>query len=447
MRLLIPALAGAVFGLAPLTLLAEEDYSADDRDAARTMLSDMEQAVERNYYPPERAGKEFAARCAEAGQAIDRAGSNAEAFAAIADALASLDPRIRFLPPIRQVRIDYGWKWRMIGDAGFVTEVDREGDARRQGLQLGDRVLSVEGTPIDRTSWQAIHYTFNTLAPRPGLRVQVQTPGQEPRLLALAATVRPQRRLLTSGSRTSFWTTWQLSETDARHRDEFYDLTQHLHLSGTTVVWRAIELDRDIDSVADGLKRLRGAAALVLDLRGQWVGRHETVMRLLDGLFRQGFDAGVIKREETFHTTLRVHGDSAAFTGVVLVLVDAETRGYAEILARIIQLRQRGVIIGDRTMGRAFQEVQVHHARGATFAFSAAGVVVPAGEILLADGASVDGTGVIPDLLLLPQPADLAGKRDVVLARAFALLKQRIAPEEAYNLVHLASEDDDDNDN
>jgi len=447
MRSIFAALLGMVVsGLPPAPARAEESYTLDDRRAARSVLEDMERAVEDHYYPHDRPGKAFAARCAEAAAAIDRASSNAEAFAAIADALASLDPRIRLIPPLRQVRVDYSWQWELVGNTAYVTQVDREGDARRQGLLLGDRVLSLEGVAPDRSNYQSLYYAFRTLAPRPGLRIQVQSPGQEPRWLAIAATIRPQRKLLASGTRSSFWTTWKLSETDVRHRDEFFDLAKHLHRIGPTAVWRAIELERDTGAVADGLKQIRGAGALVLDLRGEWIGRHETVLRLLDGLFLQGFDAGVVKRDRDFDIELRVHGDSSAFTGMVLVLVDAQTRGYAEVLARILQLRQRGVVIGDRTMGRAFEEMRVYHARGATFAFASAGVVVPAGEIVLADHSSVDGTGVIPDLLLLPQAADLAARRDVVLARAFALLKQKVAPEDAYNLVHLASEDDDDND-
>ena len=111
----------------------------------------------------------------------------------------------------------------------------------------------------------------------------------------------------------------------------------------------------------------------------------------------------------------------------------------------MIQQKRRGVIIGDYTMGRVRQETLFGRGQGASFSFVAAGVLVPTGEIVLADGVSLQGKGLGPDLLLRPTPADLAGDRDVVLAKALGMLKQKISPEDARKLVRLPSEDDDDN--
>ena len=422
-------------------------FTADDVLAVQAMLSDMQKVVTLDYFPGDKIGKEFEARCAETALALKKVQSNAEAYGLIADALASPDPRIRFYPPASQVRVDYSWKWQLIGDAAYVTEIDHEGDARKQGLQLGDKVLAYEGVAINRENYQSVYYVFKSLAPRPGLRVFVESPGAEPRWLAIAATVRPQRKLQSSGGANSFWAAWELSASDWRHRKEFYDLKQHLHRVGPVAVWRPIELERDEVAVADALKEIKSASALVLDLRGLYVSQHETAARLLDGLFADDVEVGVVKRGNRSLTDVRLRFGSGprAFLGTVLVLVDAHTAMYAEVFARVIQQKQRGVIIGDYTMGRVVDETSFGQTRGASFGFATAHVLVPTGEVVMADGVKLDGKGVAPDLLLRPAPADLAGERDVVLAKALAMLKQKISPEDARKLIRLPSEDDDDN--
>jgi C-terminal processing protease CtpA/Prc len=437
--------AGVVLAAANSFGQAATHLSTDEVTETRTVLDDMHDAMRDHYYPRGKIGNDFDSRCAETRKALANAADHNEAYALIADALMSVDSRLRFYPPLRSARADYSWKWRLIGNAAYVTQIDQVGDATKQGLKLGDLILSLEDQVPDRNNYQQLQYLFNTLAPRPGLRVLVQSPGQEPRWMAIATTLRPQRKIRSSGSPSSFWTAWELSESDKRHRDEFYDLKPHLHHTGAIAIWRAIELQSDLGSVANGLKEIKPAGALVLDLRGLYVRRHETILRLLDGLFTSSFDAGTIKRDRSLDDKLQVRGGPDAFQGMVLVLVDAQTAAYAEVLARIIQQKQRGVIIGDRTMGRVLEETAVQHTRGTINSFTAARVLVPTGEVIMADGVPLDAKGVIPDLLLLPKPADLEARRDIVLAKALAMLKQKSSPEEAYRIVRLPSEDDDDN--
>lgn len=423
------------------------EFGRDEIHHAQVMLDELRQVVKDYHYPNGGVGKEFDARCAEAGKALEAVHSNGEAFGVIADALSSPDPRIRFYPPMRQVRPDYGWDWKLIGNDIYVVEVDHVGEAHKQGLKVGDRILSCDGITITRENYDSVNYVLYTLAPRPGLQVVAQSPGEAPRELALATTVRPQRRLLTTGTRSSFWTTFELSKTDKRHRDEFFDLKAHLHRVGPVAVWRAIELQHDAAAVGSGLKEIASARSLILDLRGIAVGKEEPAMKMLDGLFAEKATFGVIKRGNLSMADVNMTegGGSSAFHGLVLVLIDADTAGYAEVMVRAMQMKQRAVIMGDYTRGRAIDSVLFYQTRGAIFSFSTAGVVVPTGDIVMADGVQLDSKGVAPDFLLRPTGADLAANRDVVLAKALSMLKQKVTPEEAHQIVHLPSEDDDDN--
>ena len=439
-----------VAGAAALAVLAATPGAASlSREEAlkvQDIMADMHEAVFDNYYPKEKVGKEFNRTCAEAEKRIGGAADTSEAFAFIADALSSLDSRIIFWPPRRAVRVDYSWQWMMLGDGAYVTEVDRAGDAAKQGLRVGDRVLSIEGVAPDRGNCLRLDYTFNVLAPRPGLRILAQSPGQQPRWLAIAATIRAQRP-----TRTRTWLRWAsavkvYSERDRQYLDAIIEQKNRRWI-GRALVWHLDRLEgisgdraaglRSVDSdAAAGLKEAAGAGALILDLRGQYLVDVDRVMQVLDGLFAGEFEVGRIKNER-WGKSLRVHGRPDAFKGTVLVLTDAHTGGFAELLAHVIQQRQRGVVIGDRTMGRVLEESFVSHARGMITGIIAAGVTIPTGELVLADGAQLDGRGVAPDLLLLPQPEDLAGQRDVVLAKALRMAKETLSPEDAFKLFWI----------
>jgi carboxyl-terminal processing protease len=117
--------------------------------------------------------------------------------------------------------------------------------------------------------------------------------------------------------------------------------------------------------------------------------------------------------------TAKGRGD-AAFTGPLIVLVDSGSTSSAEIFARTVQLQKRGVVIGDRSAG-AVMEARMHpFFQGDPVALFYQFLVTDA-DIVMPDGRSLEGAGVVPDEPLLPTGADLAAGRDPVLARAAAL--------------------------
>jgi C-terminal processing protease CtpA/Prc len=420
----------------------QENSAENDVETARSYLTDLEDTVARNYVPGRNVTREFHQRCAAALTALSKATTGNEAFGIIADAFASLDPRIRFYPPARSSKVDYGWRWQLFGNNAYVTQVDQVGDAKKQGLMPGDKVLAIQDLPLNRETAQQAYYAFNTIAPSRMLRVRVQSFGGEPRSLTLAATLREPPKIRSHQINGIEHLEYVRTKRETQLDKEFRDLKNHVRHVGQTMVWHMDELDRRISDVSDGLKETAEAKALILDLRGRYVRRPETVLRLLDGVFAEQFVAGVIQGNGS-NDRLHVSGGDGSFHGTVLVLIDAETGMYAEMLARIVQWKQRGVIIGDRTMGRIFKEEHYGRARGVSFNFTNAFVSVPAGEVVLAAEPQLDGRGVIPDLLLIPKPSDLAGRRDVVLAKALAMLKENVSPEEAYAFFHKDEADED----
>jgi C-terminal processing protease CtpA/Prc len=419
--ILLPALAGLTH-LGAQAQISSTHISRADLNAAQTALEEIRQAVSDHYYPEKKVGPAFTELCRKTSLDLANADSSAAANLAIAKTFSSLDPRIRLVPPILSTYVDYGWNWHVIGNAAYVTHVDDNADAKVQGLRAGDRLLAINQLPVDRSSWEDIIYIYNILAPQAGLNVLVQTADEKPRELVLAAKIKHRPH-------------WSGDAGYNRRRQreyvlkkEYRDVKNHIRRIGDVAVWQCWELQRRIDDIADGFKLIRGATALVLDLRRIGGAREDVLSRLLGGLLSEGGELITIDTNGG-RKTVRAKG-RGEFSGTVIVLIDIRTIELAEVAARILQQRQRAVIVGDRTAGHV-RSMGLYYESRLEGIF---GARIPVGEIRLADGSSLDGTGVIPDFLLLPKPSDLAGERDIVLAKALAMLKQSISPEEAYRL-------------
>jgi carboxyl-terminal processing protease len=126
-------------------------------------------------------------------------------------------------------------------------------------------------------------------------------------------------------------------------------------------------------------------------------------------------------------------GRKDAFTAPIVVLVDSASASASEITARVVQIEKRGTIVGDRTAGAVMTSQTFSHELGLD-AVTFYGTSISVAEMRMRDGGALEHTGVIPDEIVLPTAADLAGKRDPALARAVAILGGTITAEQAGQL-------------
>lgn len=479
---LLPGLVFALFCGIPAVVGRPGDFN---RNNAKIYLDDVAEILERHYYPPERLNKDFQARIKEAKRKLSQVKSAAEANVVVADTLLALDPNIRIVNPPSQQRVDPGWSWLMIGDRAYVTQVDTDSAARKQGLQAGDRLISINGTAVTRSNYQLLSYLNTAIAPQARTMIVVQSGDGPPRTLSLDVTLRqsrPVRKKLEGDE-------YILTDQENLRLREYHSTEANVRLVGDVAAWRAYALAQSEEQVDEILRTVGKSPHLIVDLRGLFTFHSGPAVRLLWYLLPDKTEVAQLKRPAD-KVPFKL-GNPSAYRGTVLVLIDAQTGGYAEFIAWTLQKHRRAVIIGDHSLGRMVdeglatiiqgptsftregywtavtetgpngqqtqsrryvpptREVIIEHRRyvwerpSMLGLYQPAGIRIPIGEIVAADGTNLRGKNVAPDYLLHPKPDDIVGKRDIVLARALNMLKQSITPEEAWRLFRNDWDDDE----
>jgi carboxyl-terminal processing protease len=385
-----------------------------DRELGKVMLRAIKRDVQKLYFDPTFGGIDFDARVAQAEEKLAAAQSAGQVMAIVAQALLDLgDSHTRFYPPELNVRAEYGWTMRAVGDTCRVLAVRPGSDAEKKGLRPGDAVLSVNGFPATRATVSTLRYLFYSLRPLPGLRVVAQTPGQPERTLDLAADVRRREvHVDQTEGQVGFWEAVRDSQ-EERH------LGRHLYesLTDEVLLWHMPGFDLRQSDLRGLIGKARKHGTRVLDMRGNPGGLVEQLQELTGALFDRDVTIAT-ERGRKGSKPLVAKKAKEPFLGKLVVLVDADSASSAEILARVVQLERRGVVIGDRTAGAVLVAEERSYELTGTDTVITYGAAIAVSDVVMADGESLEGEGVTPDEVLLPSPEDLAAGRDPVLTRA-----------------------------
>jgi carboxyl-terminal processing protease len=390
-----------------------------DRNVSIEMLRQIKTDLKDNYYDKTFRGMDVDAVFAETEQRLKAASTAAEASMLLADLLLRLnDSHTRFYPPDRATKVDYGWSAAMVGDQPYVVSVKRGSDAEKKGMQPGDRILFWNRfQPTRQTLWQ-LKYLYTYIRPQAMQRIIVCKPDSTEKVLDINSKVEQRYN--------------QLSDLIEEIFSEPRTRTDKWVKSGDTLVWRYTQFG-DPEAAERALKAARGAKSLIIDLRDNGGGAVDTLRAVVSHLFDRDVLVGTeIGRKE--QKPVQAKGRKDAFSGPIVVLVDSQSGSAAEVLARVVQLEKRGTVIGDRTAGAVMASRFFSHTLGIqSIAFYATSITVS--DLKMSDGQSLEHKGVTPDETLLPTGADLASRRDPVLARAIALLGGTITAEQAGQLV------------
>lgn len=424
----IVAIALVLAGVAASKGASAQSLSATDRDRGHTMLKVIKNEIKKNYYDSTFRGIDLEARFKTAEDKVDAASSVGQVFGIVAQVLLDFeDSHLFFLPPQRSDSVDYGWQMQMIGDRCYVSAVKPGSDAEAKGLKPGDQVKAVDAFSPTRENLWKLKYLYYALRPQPGMRLIVQSPNGPDRKLDVMAKVKHGKRVLDltlSRGDTDLWDLIREGENEDRlRRHRYYEMGDE------ALIWKMPLFDLDERGVDDMMGKAKKRKALVLDLRGNPGGAESTLKTLLGYFVESEVKVGDIKRrKETKPLLVKPRG--GGFKGKLVVLIDGESGSSAELFARMIQMQKAGTVIGDRSAGAVMRSKGYNFQIGADTVILYGASITDA-DLIMTDGQSLERNGVKPDELLLPTAADLAAKRDPVLARAAAIVGLSLDPEKA----------------
>jgi C-terminal processing protease CtpA/Prc len=421
-RIRFGALA-AVFTLAGAvnTAAQPDGMSVTDRRNAYAMLEGVRKAIESDYFDPTFKGHDLSALANVAKERIGKAGSVAEALAAIAQFELELDDlHTTFMPPWLTVSVDYGWTMGMVGSNCYVIDVDPQSDAARQGVAVGDQLKSVNGFVPTRASLWRLNYLFNDLHPLPGLHAELLSPTGQARSLDLASKVHPQRAVMDLSDESSGIDLTRFQQDVAKYSLRLKPVTVRsmpdvLLVRMPSFMLTAAEVRRRFSDMHD-------RAALILDLRGNGGGAVEALNELLGELYADDLTLGKHQARGRSTTWVVKGSGKKAYTGRVMVLVDAQSASASELFARAMQLTDRGTVIGDQTMGAVMEAVHKPLLIGNGENVITYGTSVTVADVVMSDGGRLEKIGVTPDFVVLPSAADMSAGRDPALAQALGFV-------------------------
>jgi carboxyl-terminal processing protease len=394
-------------------------------DAAlyRRMLKDIGEDIEKHSYDPGFRGIDLHARLQTAAAAVAASSSASDAIDAITKVLFEFgDSHTRFYPPQRATRAIYGWKMAAIGDAPYVISVDPDSDAAKRGLAPGDRVLWLNRIqPTRENLWQIRHY-YAVVRPQAQQRVIVRKSDGREVVLDIASKVETRRLVRLEDL---------LDEAQDEAFDEERSRREETRRARTVLVWHLSGF-LDEDAIDRAIEKARYGTGLVIDLRGNPGGKVDVFDSLVGRVFARTIQMGTrISRKGETQWVIKPRGKP--YLGPLAVVVDSRSASASELFARLIQLEKRGTVIGDRTAGAVMMSQIFPHDFGAgNVTFYQTSVTVA--DLRMADGGSLERTGVTPDELMLPTPDDLASERDPVLAHAVASLGGTLSAADAGRL-------------
>ena len=398
--------------------LAQNADHGQWEDVLRLVSAD----VQKNFYDPGMKGLDWAMLTEQTRQRIDHAKSNGEMILAISVLLTKLqDSHTYFVPPPLTARSDFGFKARSYGDDIRVYEVTKKGPSEKAGLQVGDKILTLNGVPLDRTNVREVLRLVTAVVPANAMEVAVASSGPQPRLVHIAA------RVITMQEHQYLDSVFRVAD-QQRAMDAHPNFSHKEYENGTWYV-RIPSFTASPDATLSEINKAQHAPALILDLRGNPGGWEETLLSFLSFFAEQPeLLARRVSRSPIQDIAIRPR--TSGFRGSITILVDSDTGSAAELAARHLQLAHKAVVVGDITSGAVNGGLIVREKIGAQFVMPFA-VVVTHAKLVLPSGEELEGRGVVPDMKCLPTVEDLSRGVDICLDQAVGLATKSLPQAES----------------
>ena len=300
----------------------------------------------------------------------------------------ALDPYSRLLRPNQARRMSeasaggFGGLGLVVGiRQGCLTVIaPLEGTpGARAGLRSGDRIVHIDGEPTQGLSLQEM---IRRMKGRPGTKVKITSLRPA---TGESRTVKIERELIEMPT-----------VRDARILDPDIGYLQITRFTGVT--------PKQLRAAVESLRERR-AASLIIDLRDNPGGSLDAVVSAC-GLFLPGkrlVVRTVGRRKSRRYFTSRKR---PKFTAIPIVLVvNYTTASAAEIMAGCLQDWRRGLVVGDRTFGKASVQSMVSLPDGSALRLTTATHFTPFGRC-------ISEKGIQPDIDLHLKPEEVMALYD-----------------------------------
>jgi carboxyl-terminal processing protease len=415
----------ALAPVAPVGRAAFADGAGPDAystaEARLRVFDEVWSQVSERYFDPEFQGVDWREARDRFRPLAASARGRAELYAVMRRMLALLrDPHTRVHAPGEsadwrvQRYVSVGVSVRELGDQVVVTDVERDSEAEEAGLRAGDAVLALDGEP-------AAALVARRVAERGG--------GDSPsvRLIAAAHLFEGERDTTV---RLTYARPGERRAREAVLRREPRTRTPSFEVRGQGDGVRLVRFNIFTPEVAARFTRalrdeLKGARALVIDLRDNGGGEAESMADLASTLLPAGLSlgrftdrAGAVRLEPHTRAALLSTADSfERFQRPVVLLTNARTASAAEVFAAALREKNRASVIGEATCGCVLGIRRRHR--------------LPDGGVLdvsemdyhTAGGTRLEGAGLRPDVTVEPTRETLRRRQDLALERALEILK------------------------
>jgi carboxyl-terminal processing protease len=278
-----------------------------------------------------------------------------------------------------------------------VAQVFDDSPAKRAGIQRGDLITAVNGTPLKgRTQDESVALIKGRNGTDVTLRIEH---GGKSRDVDLTRA------------------TIEVPVVETRYRTEDGRKLAVIALSQFSSGAHG-ELDAAIRKA-----QAAGAKGIVLDLRGNGGGL-VTEAQLVASAFLKDGKIVTTKGRAVPTRTLNATGDPVAGNTPLVVLVDRDTASASEIVAGALQDRRRAKVVGTHTFGKGVFQQVIELSNGGALDITAGQYFTPNGRNLGGQGVA-QGSGLAPDIRAKDDPK--TPKRDEALDKALMALAQQSA--------------------
>lgn len=411
--------------------LAQVESPGKVRNRGLEILSEVKAMVEEKYYDPSYHGIDLEKSFKTAREEIKKSERNGQVYGIIAQFLLDFDDsHLFFLPPDRVLSVDYGFKMKMIGDSCYVSAVKKGSDAEAQGVKPGDLIYSLETFEPTRESLWKLQYFYYRLSPQPVVRLVIQNPDKTLRQANVRAAVKNPKEQLQEYKEAQKKA--KEKEKEGKKESSFAYKCQEADANTIVCNLKSFSVpEKEIDKMMSEVGQHK---ALILDLRNNGGGYVKTLKHLLGYFFDKDIKVGTEKMRKSSRDEIANSHAEKVFRGKLAVLIDSNSASASEVFSRVIQIEQRGTVIGDRSAGAVMTSERASNAyvRGVDYLkVTPYGVSVTVADLIMSDGKSLEKTGVKPDVFVVQSGEDLFKKRDVALSKAAELQGSTLTPEKA----------------